>query len=254
MGTTLSTTAFETFFCKPKEVNRRSAQAFSMVRLVTLLLFLAVAAEAPAAGADEEKPHGRVCFAVSESATPEKEEPFHATTAPGPGKKVKAYIDSSDKCIVLVAALTKDGKLVNGWRPQVAPVPEEFEEVELPKSPLSWDWSAAGSPFDFYVLFLAPGAKEADEITKLVTAMQGPKADDRLLALQTTKLRELIGRITNEKEKVNQAAITEPEVGGVFRGSAFPWRQYAQSINFSSDRPGVLVLSSETAGKSNPAP
>ncbi len=43
--------------------------------------------------------------------------------------------------------------------------------------------------------------------------------------------------------------MTEPEVGGVFRGAGddavFPWRQFAQSINFAEDRPGVLILSSE---------
>lgn len=225
-----------------------------MIKLASLLLVLSIVSSTNAATADEEKPHGRVCFAVSEAATPEKEEPFRATTAPGPGKKVKAYIDASNKCTVLVAALTKDGKLVNGWRPQIAQVPEEFEEIELPKAPISWDWSAASGAFDFYVLFLAPGFKETDEITKLVTAMQASKADDRLLGMQTTKLRELIGRITNAKEKVNQAAMTDAEVGGVFRGSAFPWRQYAQSINFSDERPGVLVLSSDIAGKGTPAP
>jgi hypothetical protein len=43
--------------------------------------------------------------------------------------------------------------------------------------------------------------------------------------------------------------MTQPEVGGVFRGTAFPWRQYAQSINFAADKPGVLVLSSDGAEK-----
>ena len=88
--------------------------------------------------------------------------------------------------------------------------------------------------------------------------MQAPKIDDRLLAMQVNKLRELVGRITNEKEKVNQAPMTEPELGGVFRGSGvdavFPWRQFAQSINFADNRPGVLILSSEGAAKDSPAP
>jgi hypothetical protein len=38
-------------------------------------------------------------------------------------------------------------------------------------------------------------------------------------------------------------------VGGVFRGAAFPWRQFARSANFSAERPGVLVLSSDSAEK-----
>ena len=75
-------------------------------------------------------------------------------------------------------------------------------------------------------------------------------------AMQVNKLRELIGRITNEKEKVNQAKMTEPEVGGVFRGgvdAVFPWRDIA-SIDFEESRPGVLILSSEGGVKDPPSP
>jgi hypothetical protein len=220
-----------------------------MRKLSCLILALAFAAAggAPAA-VDEDKPRGRICFSLFEAGPPEKEEPFHVSAAPGPGKTVKAYIDASDKCTVLLAALTKDGKLANGWRPQLVQVAEDFEETELPKAPVAWDWTAAAAPFDFYVLFLPPGSKDIDELTKLVTAMQAPKADERLVAMQTTKLREIIGRISNDKEKANQAPMAEPEVGGVFRGAAFPWRQHAQSINFGGDKAGVLILSSDAAG------
>ena len=113
---------------------------------------------------------------------------------------------------------------------------------------MKWDWSTASGPFDFYVLFLAPDSKEVAEAKKLIDAMQAAK-DDRLLAMQTGKLRELIGRITSEKEKINQAPASEPEVGGVFRGAAFPWRQFAQSVNFAADQPGAVILSSDGAEK-----
>ena len=198
---------------------------------------------------DEEKPYGRVWVSLFEAGPPEKEELFQMSSPAGPGKTVRAYIDASEKCTVLVAAITKDGKLANGWRPQLADVPDEFEEILLPKAPLKWDWSAASGPFDFFVLFLAPDSKEIEEAKKLVEAMQNPKVDDRVLAMQTGKLKELIGRITSVKEKVNQAPVSEPEVGGVFRGAAFPWRQYAQGINFAADKPGVLVLSSDGTEK-----
>jgi hypothetical protein len=79
--------------------------------------------------------------------------------------------------------------------------------------------------------------------------MQNPKVDDRVLAMQTTKLKELMGRLVTDKDKANKGPASEPEVGGVFRGTAFPWRQFAKSVNFSADRPGVLVLSSENAEK-----
>ena len=157
-----------------------------------------------------------------------------------------------------MAALTKDGKLAYGWRPQLSEVPADFEEMQLPKAPITWEWSGAHGPFDLYVLFLPPGSKDVAEAKKLVGAMQAAKIDDRLLAMQANKLRELLGRITSEKEKVNRASMTEPELGGVFRGSGvdavFPWRQFAQSINFADDRPGVLILSSEGGGESNSTP
>jgi hypothetical protein len=208
--------------------------------------------------ADEDKPQGRVCISIVDSAGPSpKEEPFKISATARPGSTVRAHIDASNKCVVLVTALTKDGKLANGWRPQLADVPAEFEDVQLPKSPVTWEWSGPKVPFDLYVLFLPPDSKEIAEAKKLVEAMQGPKIDDRLLAMQANKIRELIGRITNEKEKANQAPMTEPELGGVFRGgedAVFPWRQFAQSIDFAVGRPGVLVLSSERAAKDSPAP
>lgn len=200
------------------------------------------------AAVDEEKPHGRVCLSVFEPGPPEKEEAFQISATPGPGKIVRAYVDASDKCSVLVAAITKDGKLANGWRPQLSELPGDFEEILLPNAPVKWDLATASVPFDFYVLFLAPGSKEIDEAKKLVDAMQNPKVDERVLALQTGKLKQLIGRLASDKT-ANQGPASEPEVGGVFRGAAFPWRQFARAANFSPDRPGVVILSSEAAEK-----
>jgi len=200
------------------------------------------------ADVDEEKPHGRVCLSVFEPGPPEKEEAFQISATPAAGKIVRAYIDASDKCSVLVAAITKDGKLANGWRPQLSEVPGDFEEILLPKTPAKWDLATASVPFDFYVLFLAPGSKEIDEAKKLVDAMQNPKVDERVLALQTGKLKELIGRLASDKT-ANQGPASEPEVGGVFRGAAFPWREYAKAANFTPDRPGVVILSNEAAEK-----
>lgn len=220
-----------------------------MTRFVCVLLGLgALSIVANARAADEEKPHGRVCLAIFDSKSG-KEEPFRMSVAQRQGATVRAHVDASNKCTVLLAALTKEGKLANGWLPQLSELPDEFEEIQLPKAPAAWDWSKPGASFEFYVCFLAPGATEIEEAKKLVAAMQAPKMDERLLAMQTNKLRELIGRISNDKEKVNQVPMTEPEVGGVFRGAGddavFPWRQFAQSVNFADGRPGVLILSSE---------
>jgi hypothetical protein len=221
-----------------------------MAKLFNFLLGLMVASGALAGAAvDEEKPHGRICVSLFEPGPPEKEELFQVSAPPGSGRTVRAYVDASEKCNVLIAALTKDGKLANGWKPQLSEVPGDFEEILLPKAPVKWDWAGASGPFDFYVLFLATDSKEIAEARKLVDAMQNPKVDDRVLALQTGKLKELIGRITSEREKVNPAPVSEPEVGGVFRGTAFPWRQFAQGANFAADRPGVLILPSQSADK-----
>src|SRR5438067_4620830 len=225
----------------------RILSAIHMGKLFYFALAALLARGALAANAvDEEKPHGRFCLSLYEPGPPEKEEAFQISAPAGAGKTVRAYIDASDKCSVLVAALTKDGKLVNAWRPQLSEVPAEFEEILLPKTPVKWDWSTASGPFDLYVLFLAPGSKEIEEAKKLIDAMQNPKIDDRILAMQTGKLKELIGRLASDKDRTNQAPVSEPEVGGVFRGAAFPWRQFARSVNFSADRPGVLVLSSDS--------
>ena len=213
-----------------------------------VLSFLTATGALAAPSVDEEKPHGRVCLSLFEPGPPEKEEAFQISAPAGAGKTVRAYVDASDKCSVLVAALTKDGKLANGWRPQLTEVPGDFEEILMPKAPVKWDWAASSVPFDFYVLFLAPDSKEIAEVKKLVDAMQNPKLDERVVALQTGKLKELIGRIAADKN-TNQAPATEPEVGGVFRGTAFPWRQFARAANFAADRPGIVILSSEGAEK-----
>ena len=221
-----------------------------MGRFLYFALGLLVASNALALAAlDEDKPHGRVCLSLFEPGPPEKEEAFQSSAPAAAGKLVRAYVDASDKCSVLVAAITKDGKLANGWRPQLAEVPAEYEEILLPSTPVKWEWTTSSAPFDFYVLFLAPDSKEIAEAKKLVDAMQNPKADDRVLTLQTGKLKELIGRIAADKSNANQGPATEPEVGGVFRGAAFPWRQFARAVNFAPDRAGVIIFSSEAAEK-----
>jgi hypothetical protein len=226
-----------------------SRNVVRMGKFFCLALGWLVAASVFAADVDEEKPHGRVCLSIFEPGPPEKEEAFTLSAPAGAGKIVRAYVDSSDKCSVLLAALTKDGKLANGWRPQLADVPPDFEEILLPTGTVKWDWAASAVPFDFYVLFLASDSKELAEAKKLVDAMQNPKVDERVLAMQTTKLKELIGRLATDKSKANQGPASQPEVGGVFRGAAFPWRQFARAVNFSAESPGVLVLASENAEK-----
>ena len=194
--------------------------------------------------ARDDLPRGRVCISVVEPGTPEHEVVFNAAILPGPGKKIRIYADASIKRSVVVVAMRKDGKLAGGWQPQIAELPEEFEEAQLPSPPTAWNWTSPVPPFDFHILFLPPGSKELETLKKLVAAMRNPKADERLVAMQTNKLREIISGISGSLEQGNRVTAIAVEVGGVFRGSAFPWRQYARSVSFSADRAGVLVLSS----------
>ena len=170
-----------------------------MGKILCFFFGLVAVTSALADPVDEDQPYGRVCFSLFEPGPPEKEEAFQTSSPAGPGKTVRAYVDASEQCMALVAAITKDGKLANGWRPQLSEVPDEFEEILLPKAPVKWDWSAASAPFDFFVLFLAPDSKEVEEAKKLVEAMQNPKVEERVLAMQTSKLKELIGRFTSAK-------------------------------------------------------
>src|SRR5437016_13316062 len=96
----------------------RILSAIHMGKLFYFALAALLARGTLAANAvDEEKPHGRLCLSLYEPGPPEKEEALQISAPAGAGQTVRAYIDASDKCRLLVAAVTKDGKLVQGWRP-----------------------------------------------------------------------------------------------------------------------------------------
>src|SRR5205085_7584291 len=83
-----------------------SRNGMRMGKFSFVVLGLAVTAtNILAAEVDEEKPHGRVCLSIFEPGPPEKEEAFQISAPAGAGKIVRAYVDASDKCSVLVAAI-----------------------------------------------------------------------------------------------------------------------------------------------------
>ena len=124
------------------------------MRLISYI-FLAISAAVVSANAGQDgQSHGRVCFSLVEPGPPAKEVPFRTTSTAGPDAKVHVYLDASTKCSVLVVALSKDGKLANGWRPQFSEVPDDFEEIELPRAPVIWQWTTQAAPLDIYVLSL----------------------------------------------------------------------------------------------------
>ena len=194
---------------------------------------------------DEAKPYGRICLTIADNLG--REELFQTDTT-GAGKKIVVHVDANSKCFALVAAFNqKDGRLANNWMPQFVELPQ-WEEVPLPKASAKWLWEKDEEPIEFYALFFAPDSKEAPEIKKLVDAMGHAASDRSMLQLQSNKLREMISRSMVEKDRSKYLAKTESsELGGVLRGGTFEWRKYAQSVNFTSDKPGVLIFSGAAA-------
>lgn len=191
---------------------------------------------------DKNKPYARVCLAVMNSATG-REEAFQAVSTPGKGKRIVAHIDANAKCEAVIAAFSrKTGQPAYGWPPQFVEV-AEWNEVLLPKSPVSWDWVKDAGPIELYVLIFAPGSKESAELKNLVGAMQNAKTK-KVANLQANKLRELIGHAKIDKASPDHVAKDENvEVGGVFRMvSGFEWRDSARSVNFTADKPAALIF------------
>ena len=199
-----------------------------------------------ASEADLSRPYGSVCLSVRDETVP-KEVVFTPEVGPGPGKSIVAHAVASVPCILLIVALNRgDGQLAYGWRPQFAELDEEWEEVRLPQKNPVWRWEARAEPFDFYVLFLSASSPLAQEIKRLVAAMQDPT--DSVLKLQTNKLHELISRAAGDSDpSKHQATTTVTEVHGITRGpNEFLWRSFASKVYFDDRNSGLLVFRSGT--------
>jgi hypothetical protein len=190
--------------------------------------------------ADENRPHGRACISVLNSANGD-EEALRADSEAGPGRKVQAHLDATAKCEALVAIFTKSGQPVGGWPPQFVELSAR-KEMLLPKAPAVWNWDKATGPLEAYVLFFAPGSKDSAELRALVGAMRNT-SDSAVTKLQTSKLREFIGRAKIDKAAAERAAPLEAEVAGTFRMVVgFEWRDSARAVNFSAGKPGALIF------------
>src|SRR5688572_12636461 len=155
---------------------------------------------------DKNKPHGRACISVVNSANGD-EEALRADSEAGRGRKVQAHLDATAKCEALVAIFTKGGQAVPSWAPQFVDVSAR-KEVLLPKAPAVWNWEKETGPIEAYVLFFAPGSKNSAELRALVGAMQKMN-DSGVTKLQTNKLRELIGRAKIDKAAAERTAPPE---------------------------------------------
>jgi hypothetical protein len=207
--------------------------------LVAAALWLS-ASMALSQAVDKNKPHGRACISVLNSANGD-EEALRADSEAGRGRKVQAHLEATAKCEALVAIFTKSGQPVPGWAPQFVDVSAR-KEVLLPKAPAMWNWEKATGPLEAYVLFFAPGSNDGAELRALVGAMQKMN-DSGVTKLQTNKLRELIGRAKIDRAAAERAAPPDAEVAGTFRMVVgFEWRDSARAANFSSGRPGALIF------------
>ena len=231
------------------EHHQRSSFAMFPIGLLFALAYFAPAGfsdHTAASEADLSRPYGSVCLSVRDE-TVSKEVVFTPEVGPGPGKSIVAHAVASVPCVLLIVALNQgDGQLAYGWRPQFAELDEEWEEVRLPQKNPVWRWEAQAEPFDFYVLFLSASSPLAQEIKRLVAAMQDPT--DSVLKLQTDKLHELISRAAGDSDpSKHRATTTVTEVHGITRGpNEFLWRSFASKVYFDDRNSGLLVFRSDT--------
>jgi hypothetical protein len=218
--------------------------------LVALACFNAAGFTRPTAASEVEasKPYANVCLSVRDETLP-KEVVFAPEVKPGPGKSILVHAVASAPCDLLVVAFNqRDGQLAYGWRPQFAELDEEWEEVKLPQKNSVWRWETAAEPFEFYVLFLSANSPVAQEIKRLVSAMQAPTEEQSILKLQTNRLHELISRAAGDTDpSKHQATSKVTEVHGITRGAnEFLWRGFASKVHFDDRDSGLLVFRSGT--------
>ena len=149
------------------------------------------------------------------------------------GLKIVAHVDPTVACDALAAVFTKAGQALPGCRPQFVTL-SAHNEVTLPKAPATWIWERDTGPIEGYVVFFAKGSKESGELRALVATMQGA-SNENVLKLQTSKLRELIGR-ANVDRSAQRPPKTETEVAGTYRMVVgFDWHGAARTVGISAE-------------------
>jgi hypothetical protein len=210
---------------------------------------------------DTNEPYAAVAVAALDSETNTEWETW-GYVGPRPGRQLIVHVElTGGKGTVFAAAFNHaTGKLVSGCLPQHVEL-GAGESAILPKAPAQWKWEKDEGTTEIAVVVLPPDASEAGELKKLFTAI-GTAKEESLLTLQTNKLRELIGRISQAagatatpKGLLN--AMGGGEVAGTFRSvlSAPPgmkpsesnrtpsWHRQALGVNFSPSHPASLSFS-----------
>jgi len=192
---------------------------------------------------DKRTATARACISVVNSLNND-EEALRSNATGRHGLKITAHLDATVDCDALAAVFTKAGQALPGCRPQFVTLSAR-NEITLPKAPTTWSWEKDTGPIEGYVVFFTKGSKESAEVRALVTAMQGA-ADGNVLKLQTSKLRELIGR-ANVDRSAQPPPKTDAEVAGTYRMVVgFDWHGAARTTRFSADKPGALIFPAST--------
>lgn len=210
--------------------------------MILLALALAGARLGLAGEVDQRKPYGRVCISVIDGSGNEQALDTYRPAARQGNVSLQAHVEANTPCMVVVAAFdAQGGGVLAGWPPQVADL-QAWDEVVLPK-PSTPSKTALNAPFEVEVLFLASKAPAAGDIRKLVGLMQKPAGNATLTRLQAKKLRELMSGTIAESDRAHYLATrAQTEIGGTIRGLTWEWRKYASEVNFSDERPGLLIF------------
>ena len=204
-------------------------------------LCLAACLAASFASETRAENYARVCVTAMDSDS--KESALTGVSSPGPGEKLVVHLDANTACAALIVPLAENGsRLANGWRPQMAALPQ-WDERMLPNSRTAWDWGKESEPFELWIFFFKRDASGIDQLQKLVTAMQSPKLDQNVLTQQTRKLCDMLGpRMTGKEPTIQEHKATVALVGGAVRGTEFPWRDHAEKVTLNNALEGTLVV------------
>jgi hypothetical protein len=214
---------------------------------ILLVFFVAGATTALSDEFDERKPYGRVFISVMDASGAERPlDKTDATANPKDGALI-ARVQGSKPCFIVVAAFdSESGGILTGWPPQFAEIRGDWDIAILPKTPIRLR-SPPHPEFEFYALFLSPGAPAVADIRKLVTIMQKPGADQNVIKLQAAKLRELIsGAMADSDRSHFVARRTKTQIAATLRGGSgsAEWIPLASRVNFSDQQPGLLIFPS----------
>jgi hypothetical protein len=211
-----------------------------MIRALSIALSLTLALGATGAQTvDETKPYGRACVTVVDSKT-KNETVLTDNLKPAAQSNVRIHLEANTECKAIVAAFSSvEGSIANGWRPVIVSL-EQWKEQTLPSADKPWEWVEAGQRFEVFVTFLPKEVPTAAKM--LVDKLREGKGDAEAQKLQAQQLREELCRWAASDSAVAARPESAPTpVAVTVRGVHFPWRAHARTVNFTGEKPGMII-------------